>query len=66
MAINLISLLNASSSNYNYAPVTETGASRWKIKNDHEMAQIYYNIDEHGSDAESSDLYVFGERLAHS
>ena len=28
MSINIISLLNASSSNYNYAPVTENDASR--------------------------------------
>jgi len=27
------------------------------MKNDHEMAQIFNNIDEHGSDAECLDLY---------
>jgi len=53
--LNLISLLNASSSNYNYAPVTDT--SQWKTKNDHEMAQIYNNIDKDGSNVECSDLY---------
>ena len=29
-----------------------TDASRWKTKNNHEIAQIYNNIDEHGSDAD--------------
>ena len=43
---NLISLLNASSSNYDLAPVSDTNASSWKIKNDHEIAQIYNNIDD--------------------
>jgi len=28
-----------------------------KLKNDHEIAQIFNNIDEHCSDAECSDLY---------
>jgi len=55
--LNLIPLLNASSSNYNYAPVIDTDVSRWKTKNDPEMAQIYNNIDEYGSNAECSDLY---------
>ena len=44
--LNLISLLNPCSSNYNYAPVTDTDASRFKIKNDHEVSQIYNNIDD--------------------
>jgi len=40
--LNLIYLLNASSSNYN----SDTDASGWKIKSDHEIAQIFNNIDD--------------------
>ena len=32
-------------------------ADEKQTKNDHEMARIYNNIDEHCSDAECSDLY---------
>jgi len=50
---NLISSLNASSSNYNYAPVTD--ASRWKMIM--KLLRFIIILMIHGSDAECSDLY---------